>query len=160
MIQHDETVRSVRQVRLARPEEAGTLIDFQLRMAEETEGLALEPERISRGVRAVFDDPLRGGYWVAEEAGRIVGMLLTTPEWSDWRAAWVLWIQSVYVIPAVRGTGVFADLYAHQKARVEADPELCGLRLYVDRRNRGAAAVYERAGMSREHYEMFEWLKG
>ena len=148
------------EVRAARPEEAERLIDFQLRMADETEGLALDPERIARGVAAVFEDPRRGGYWVAEEAGRIVGMLLTTPEWSDWRAGLVLWIQSVYVIPEARGKGVFRDLYANQKARVEGDPDLCGLRLYVDRRNRGAAAVYERAGMSREHYEMFEWLKG
>ncbi len=148
------------EVRAARPEEADLLIGFQLAMAAETEGLALEPERIARGVRAVFADPSRGAYWVAEEAGALVGMLLTTPEWSDWRAGWVLWIQSVYVIPAARGRGVFRDLYAHQKARVEADPDLCGLRLYVDRRNGSAAAVYERAGMSREHYEMFEWLKG
>jgi GNAT superfamily N-acetyltransferase len=147
------------EVRAALPDDADRLIDFQLAMAAETEGLALEPERIARGVRAVFADRSRGVYWVAEEAGRIVGMLLTTPEWSDWRAGWVLWIQSVYVIPEARGQGVFRDMYAHQKARVESDPELCGLRLYVDRRNRSAAAVYERAGMSREHYEMFEWLK-
>ena len=72
----------------------------------------------------------------------------------------MLWIQSVYVVPEARGRGVFRELYAHQKRRVELDPDLCGLRLYVDRRNRAAAAVYERAGMSREHYEMFEWLKG
>ena len=148
------------EVRAARPDEADHLIDFQLAMAAETEGLALEPERVARGVHAVFAQPSRGAYWVAEEAGALVGMLLTTPEWSDWRAGWVLWIQSVYVIPAARGRGVFRDLYAYQKARVEADPDLCGLRLYVDRQNRGAAAVYERAGMSREHYELFEWLKG
>src|SRR6185295_1026599 len=123
-------------VRPARPDEADRLIDFQLRMADETEGLALDPERIGRGVRAVFSDPSRGAYWVAEEAGQILGMLLTTPEWSDWRAGWVLWIQSVYVIPEARGRGVFRDLYAAQKTRVEGDPDLCGLRLYVDRRNR------------------------
>ncbi len=148
-----------RILRSARPDEADQLVELQLRMAEETEGLALDPDVIGRGVRAVFDDPRRGGYHVAEEGGRIIGMLLTTPEWSDWRAGWVLWIQSVYVVPEARGTGVFADLYARQKRRVEEDPELCGLRLYVDRRNPGAAAVYQRLGMSREHYEMFEWLK-
>ena len=148
------------EVRAARPDDADRLIDFQLAMAAETEGLALDPERIARGVRAVFADPSRGSYQVAEEAGALVGMLLVTPEWSDWRAGWVLWIQSVYVVPEARGRGVFRELYAHQKRRVELDPDLCGLRLYVDRRNRAAAAVYERAGMSREHYEMFEWLKG
>lgn len=148
------------EVRAARPDEADRLIEFQLAMAAETEGLALDPERIAHGVRAVFADPSRGTYWVAERVGMLVGMLLTSPEWSDWRAGWVLWIQSVYVTPEARGIGVFRELYAFQKERVEGDPDLCGLRLYVDRRNSAAAAVYERAGMSREHYEMFEWLKG
>jgi RimJ/RimL family protein N-acetyltransferase len=32
--------------------------------------------------------------------------------------------------------------------------------LYVEKRNAAAQKVYERLGMSREHYEMFEWMKG
>ncbi len=146
-------------VRPALPEEAPELVAFQLAMAGETEGLLLDSGRVERGVRAVFADPGRGSYWVAEVAGRLVGCLLTTPEWSDWRAGWVLWIQSVYVVPEARGLGVYRALYEFQRRRVEADPELCGIRLYVDRGNAQAARVYERMGMNREHYELFEWLK-
>ena len=149
-------------VRPARPEDAATIASFQILMARETEGLELDPATVDRGVRAVFDDPAKGSYWVAEPAGpagRVIASLLTTPEWSDWRAATVLWIQSVYVLPEQRGRGVYRALYEHLRREVESSPALAGIRLYVDRRNTAAQRVYERLGMTREHYEMFEWLK-
>jgi RimJ/RimL family protein N-acetyltransferase len=43
--------------------------------------------------------------------------------------------------------------------RVEADPDLKGLRLYVDKTNQRARNVYQRCGMSRDHYDLFEWMK-
>ncbi len=148
------------EIRPARPEDAGAIVDFQLQMARETEGLELDLPAVIRGVRAVFDDPSKGEYWVAEAGGRVVSSLMTTYEWSDWRNGTVLWIQSVYVLPELRGSGVYRRMYEHLKERVQASPGLVGIRLYVDRRNTAAQRVYERVGMSREHYEMFEWMKG
>jgi len=149
-------------VRPALPKEAPTLIDFQLRMARETEGLELAPEVLTRGVHAVFADPTKGRYWVAVAAGgagRIAGGLLTTSEWSDWRNGTILWIQSVYVLPEERGHGVYRSLYETLKRTVEGSPGLAGIRLYVDRRNEAAQRAYERLGMTREHYDLYEWLK-
>lgn len=131
-------------------------------MARETEGLELDPETVDRGVGAVFADRTRGEYFVAEDAadgGRIVGCLMVTPEWSDWRNGTVLWIQSLYVVPELRGRGVYRALYEHLQARVQASPELMGIRLYADKRNTVAQRVYARLGMTREHYELFEWMK-
>jgi len=142
--------------------DASAIVDFQLRMARETEDLELDRDTVTRGVAAVLADPTKGIYWVAEREGdplRVVGSLLTTFEWSDWRDGTVLWIQSVYVVPEERGRGVYRALYEHLKRRVEEDPALKGIRLYVDKRNAAAQGVYERLGMSREHYELFEWLK-
>lgn len=147
------------EIRAARPGDAGTIVDFQLAMARETEDLELDRGTVSRGVEAVLSDPAKGAYWVAGSAGRIVGSLLTTFEWSDWRNGTVLWIQSVYVLPESRGRGVYRALYEHLRRRVEADPGLKGLRLYVDRRNTAAQRVYERLGMTSEHYLTYEWLK-
>lgn len=147
-------------VRPARREEAPTIADFQLRMARETEDLGLDPGTLAAGVEGVFAEPGRGVYWVAEEGGRVVGSLLTTYEWSDWRNATIWWIQSVYVLPESRGRGVYRRLYEHLLAAVEANPGVCGLRLYVERRNGPAQRVYERLGMTKEHYELYEWLKG
>jgi GNAT superfamily N-acetyltransferase len=149
-------------VRPALPEEAPILIDFQLRMARETEGLELDPEILARGVHAVFADPMKGRYWVAVAAaggGRIAGCLLTTYEWSDWRNGTILWIQSVYVLPEERGRGVYRFLYENLKRTVLGSPDLAGIRLYVDHRNETAQRAYERLGMSREHYDLYEWLK-
>jgi GNAT superfamily N-acetyltransferase len=150
---------SAPDIRPARPEDAATLVDFQLRMARETEGLELDLPTLTRGVQAVLDDPSRGQYWIAEAEGRVVGSLMTTYEWSDWRNGTVLWIQSVYVPPELRGSGIYRRLYEHLRERVLATPGLMGIRLYVDRRNTAAQSVYERLGMSCEHYATFEWLK-
>lgn len=136
-----------------------TIADFQVQMAWETEKLKLDPPTVLNGVSAVFDDPSKGKYWIAESGGRVVGCLLTIPEWSDWRNGTVLWIHSVYVLPPFRKFGVFKALYSHLKNLVQTGNDLRGLRLYVDKSNLNAQKVYESLGMSGEHYHLFEWLK-
>lgn len=148
------------EIRSALPEEAPALAAFQVAMAKETENLALPPDVVARGVAAVLADPGKGRYFVATEGEPILGALLVTPEWSDWRDGTWWWIQSVYVVPEARGRGVYRALYEHVRGLVETAPGLLGIRLYVDRGNRGAQAVYERLGMSRDHYDLFCWQKG
>jgi len=146
-------------VRAARADDVPAILEFQVRLASESEGLELERAAVARGVQAVFDDPAKGAYWVAEEEGRVLGALLTIPEWSDWRNATVLWIHSLYVVPEARRRGVFKALYLALKGQVERSPGLAGLRLFVDRRNRAAQRAYEALGMSQDHYCLYEWLK-
>jgi GNAT superfamily N-acetyltransferase len=147
------------RIRPAVPADADTIADFQLRMARESEGLALDLSTVRAGVGAVFDDPTKGRYWVAEADGRIVAVLLAIPEWSDWRNAAVLWIHSLYVVPEARRRGVFRRLYSHLRNLVERSPGLAGLRLYVAKRNYRAHKAYDAVGMTREHYHLYECLK-
>lgn len=135
------------------------IAESQVKMAWETENLKLDPPTVDKGVAAVFDDPSKGKYWLAEVDGQVVGCLLTVPEWSDWRNGTVLWIHSVYVHPDFRKHGVYKKLYSHLKQMVEESPDLRGLRLYVDKTNERAQKVYEALGMSGEHYHLYEWLK-
>lgn len=135
------------------------IADYQIRLAFETENLKLDPPTVQKGVEAVFDDPHKGKYWLAEVSGEVVGCLLTIPEWSEWRNGTVLWIHSVYVKPEMRQHGIYKKLYAHLKQMVETSPELRGLRLYVDKTNVKAQKVYETLGMSGEHYHLYEWMK-
>ena len=135
------------------------IADYQVKMAWETEQLKLDPPTVELGVAAVFDDPSKGKYWLAEVKGEVVGCLLTVPEWSDWRNGTVLWIHSVYVKPDFRKHGVFRKLYSHLKTMVEGSKDLRGLRLYVEKTNGPAQKVYESLGMSGEHYHLYEWLK-
>ena len=125
-------------------------------MALETEGRELHLPTLQAGVAAALADPRRGRYFVARKAGETVGTLLLTYEWSDWRNGEFWWIQSVYVVPTARGQGVFRALYAHVLAAAQADPGICGLRLYVDHQNAAARQTYAKVGMKDAGYSVFE----
>jgi GNAT superfamily N-acetyltransferase len=145
-------------IRKASSEDAPIIIDFQQKMAWETEQIILTPKIIIKGVNAVFLNPSHGQYWVAEMEGTVVASLLITYEWSDWRNTNVWWFQSVYVLPAYRRKGIFRTLYLF--IRDEADKQdVAGLRLYVETNNSKAKKTYEALGMKSEHYRMYEWLK-
>lgn len=147
-------------IRQANIHDSQPIVEFQLAMAWETEQLRLDKPTVVKGVAAVFEDPSKGTYYVAEQDGQVVGSLLTTFEWSDWRNGTVLWIQSVYVKPEFRKKSIFSKLYRHVREKVVSDPELRGIRLYADKTNTPAHSVYEHLGMTAEHYQMFEWMKG
>jgi GNAT superfamily N-acetyltransferase len=131
---------------------------FQEYMAMETENLKLDRDTVQNGVKAVFDDPSKGCYYVAELDGKVAGSLLTTWEWSDWRNCRIIWIQSLYVLPDYRNKGIFRQLYLFIKQMVEENPNIGGIRLYVDKTNFKAAEIYLRAGMNGDHYQLFEWI--
>lgn len=139
--------------------EAQSIVDFQQKMAKETENIDLDTEILTQGVKAVFKDHSKGIYYIAMVNKKVVASLLTTYEWSDWRNGCILWIQSVYVLPEYRGRGVFNEMYQHLKTMVEKSNEYLGLRLYVDITNVKAQKVYDRVGMDGEHYKMYEWFK-
>ena len=145
--------------REARVEEAPELARFQLALAKESEGLALDPAACARGVRAVFDDPAKGRWYVATLGHDMAASLLVTPEWSDWFDGTIWWVQSVYVVPVHRGRRLYSGLYGFVKALAELEPSVRGLRLYVDKRNDKAKKVYEALGMNGEHYALYEWMK-
>lgn len=134
------------------------LIRFQQNMASETEGLTLNASVLEQGVLALFDDPGKGKYYIAEENAQVAGCLMTTYEWSDWRCGTVLWIQSVYIDKAHRGKGVYRKLYEYIQGLVTPESGYRGIRLYVDRTNTDAQKVYETLGMNGSHYQVFEWM--
>lgn len=146
-------------VREARITDMPSLLDFQLKMALETENVQLEIQPLTQGMTRLLKDPGKGKYYVAEESGEIVGCLMTTFEWSEWRCGIILWIQSVYVAAPWRKKGVFKKMYQHVQQLVSDDPDLKGIRLYVDKTNAVAQKVYSGLGMNGEHYTVFEWMK-
>ncbi len=147
-------------VRPATIDDALAIIDFQLNMAMETESLTLDYPTVTRGVHAVFEDSTKGSYYVAVDDKKIIGSLMTTYEWSDWRCGTVIWIQSVYIIKNYRGQGVYKKLYQYIQQLVTPESGYRGIRLYVDKTNIPAQRVYEKLGMNGEHYQVYEWMKG
>jgi GNAT superfamily N-acetyltransferase len=145
-------------IRKANLTDAEIIIDFQQKMAWETEQMTLATDTVSKGVKAVFSDANRGQYWVAEDKGKVVASLLITYEWSDWRNCNVWWFQSVYVLPEFRRTGIFRSMFHTIKREADKDG-IAGLRLYVETNNLAAQHTYASLGMKSLHYKMYEWMK-
>lgn len=135
------------------------LFQFNLAMAKETENLDLPEDILRKGIKAGLDDPHRATYFVAIDTMEIVGSLMITPEWSDWRNSFVAWIQSVYIKPSHRRKGVYAALYQHIVNLVNSTENYGGIRLYVDKTNTNAIKTYSALGMNGEHYQLFEKMK-
>lgn len=144
-------------IRIARPEDARRVIEFNKRIALETEGRQLDHDVLASGVGAVLADPNRGFYLVAEIDGQVVGCLMITTEWSDWRNGELWWIQSVYVVAEFRRKGVFRALYKAARERAHA-ARACGFRLYVEQANAPAKTTYTGLGLSETNYNVFEQI--
>ncbi len=142
-------------IRDARTDDTARLVEFNCALAWETEELELDPSVVERGVARVLADGDKGRYFVAEIDGDVIGMLMITYEWSDWRDGLFFWIQSVYVHASNRRCGVFKTLFRHieQLSRAQG---CCGVRLYAHAHNDRAIETYERLGMRHYGYRVFE----
>jgi GNAT superfamily N-acetyltransferase len=142
-------------IRPASRHDLDVIVAGNIALADESERIRLNEGILREGVRALLEDRAPGRYWVAEHDGEVVGQLLITFEWSDWRNRMVWWIQSVYVAPIARRRGVLRALYEHAKCEAYAQGA-GGLRLYVDVTNSRAQAAYAALGMKGDHYRVFE----
>lgn len=144
-------------IRKGKIEDALTIAQFNQKMAMETENKILGDELIIPGVNRILEDAQKGHYYVAEFNEEIVGQLMITFEWSDWRNSTIWWIQSVYVKEPFRNKGIYKALYQ----KVVADAKLNGvktIRLYVEKENLTARSVYQKLGMEKSNYLMYESL--
>lgn len=144
-------------VRRANIDDAASIAQFNIDHALEIEGMNLNEEKAKQGVQAVISDETKGHYYVAEVDGKVMGSLLITFEWSDWRAAQIWWLQSVFVQPSARKNGVFKSLFEYVEHEAQANAA-CELKLYVMDNNPRAKAAYERVGMHQSRYVIFEKL--
>ena len=132
-----------------------SIVQFQAKMAMESEGTTLNLEKVTKGVTAAMNDESKGIYWVAKVNGKVIGSLMVTREWNDWNNEWYWWIQSVYVLPDYRKHGVYKAMYSTLK-EVAKENKVSQIRLYVDKTNHPAQQVYQRLGMHESHYLMYE----
>jgi GNAT superfamily N-acetyltransferase len=147
-------------IRDAAPADLATIVEFNRRLAHETEDKVLDEAILAAGVKKALADPHRLRYWVAElgSPGTIVGQAAVTEEWSDWRDGWLWWFQSVYVAEPYRGSGVFRALYQHIHNAARGNSEVIGLRLYVEDSNEAAQRTYQSLGMRPGGYSVYEEL--
>jgi ribosomal protein S18 acetylase RimI-like enzyme len=133
-------------VRPATLADAPTIAEYNRRLAIETEGKSLDPATLGAGVAAILADRNKGLYFVAEQGGEVIGQMMVTYEWSDWRNGWIWWLQSVYVRVDCRRTGVFRTLFAEVVAAAGRQRDVVAIRLYVEEENAAAQATYGSLG--------------
>ena len=144
------------RIRPATGDDLPVIVDFNARLAMETEGKALDTGRLGAGVARVLADGASGRYFLATQDDRVAGQLMLTTEWSDWRNGQFWWIQSVYVDPQDRGNGVFRQLFDHVRELARDTPGVCGLRLYFEDNNLRARDAYLRVGLAMAGYQVME----
>ena len=147
-------------IRKALIADAETVTDFNSAMAFETEGKHLDDTTITSGVENLFKHPEYGFYIVAEAGNRIVGCLLITYEWSDWRNGLIWWIQSVYVHPDFRRQGIYRQMYTFIENLASFENNVRGFRLYVEKENISAQKTYKKLGMVETVYNIYEEMLG
>ena len=142
-------------IRKATKSDIKTIAQFNINMALETENKELPQEIITKGVETLINNAHLGFYLMAEKDGKIVGSLMITTEWSDWRNGLFWWVQAVYVIEEYRRQGVYSALYDHVK-KLSKKEQVCGYRLYVEKENEIAQKTYENLGMHKTDYLLYE----
>jgi len=145
-------------IRRGTPNDWKMIVEYNRRLAEESEGKQLDLAILEAGVRSMLADETKGRYFVACQGERIVGQMMHTWEWSDWRNGHIWWLQSVYVHPEFRRRGVFRRLFEAVAAAAAADPQVVGIRLYVERENEVAQETYRRLGLRDAGYRVMEQM--
>ena len=144
-------------IRKGEKKDIDVIAKYNIAMALETENKILDDETITNGVSSIIKDKSKGQYWVMEIDSILVGQLMVTYEWSDWRNGMMWWIQSVYVEPHYRRRGVYSSLYNNLVKMAKLDSSCCGIRLYVEKENYKAQDTYKSLGMKNAGYEIMEF---
>ncbi len=146
-------------IRKALNKDIDVIARYNYNLAYETENKILDMNILTRGVEAIIKDENKGIYHVCEINGEVVGQIMYTFEWSDWRNGTFLWIQSAYVNKEFRGMGVFKALYKFIRDIADNDNNICGIRLYVEKENTIAKKTYKNIGMKECNYYIYEYDK-
>jgi GNAT superfamily N-acetyltransferase len=144
------------KIRCAQKKDAEAITAQNIALADESEHILLNHETTLAGVNALLSDEKKGFYLVAEENNTIVGQVMITVEWSDWRNKPIWWIQSVFVQKTWRKKGVFTQLL--DVVRHMANQQgVAFLRLYAHQKNKSALQVYERLGWRQDPYTIYHF---
>ena len=147
------------KIRKAEENDFEIIAEYNYNLAYETEDKKLDKDILIKGVKKILSDETKGIYHVCEVDGKVVGQIMYTYEWSDWRNGTFIWVQSVYVHKDYRGKGIFKALYNKVKEICDSSDEYVGIRLYVERENYNAQKTYQKIGMSECNYYMYEYEK-
>jgi ribosomal protein S18 acetylase RimI-like enzyme len=144
------------QIRKATTNDLPYLIDFTLNEALEAEGINIDLEHLRLGISKALEDSGKAIYWVLVDQEDVpAGSISAFLEWSDWRAGYYWWIQSLYLRPNQRGKGNALLLIEKVKTEMQKQKGL-ELRLYVHKNNQIAIKAYKKIGFENSHYQIMQ----
>ena len=143
------------KIRAATINDAEKIAKDNLLLTVESENLKINYETTLKAVKSIIKDKSKGFLIVAEENNDIVGHLMITYEWSDWRNKNIWWIQSVYVDKKHRKQGVFTKMLDHIK-NMASENNVDIIRLYAHEDNKNAIKAYEKTNMIKKPYVIYE----
>jgi GNAT superfamily N-acetyltransferase len=139
-------------LRRATSSDLETIVGFTLEEAREAECLDKDADDVRRGVSAGLEDPSVAIYWVAESRdGETVASTSVIREWSNFNGGYYWWVQSMYIAPEHRGSGL-VDLLLDKVAEEARDAGAIDLRLYAHGSNARALEAYRRCGFDETPY--------
>jgi ribosomal protein S18 acetylase RimI-like enzyme len=141
-------------VRRAKADDLERLVEFTLSEAWESEGTRLDPGKARRGIHTALEDESVALYWVIQDRqGELLGNISIVKEWSNWKAGYYWWVQSLYIRPDHRGRGLLKTLVdAVNESAVQGGA--LDLRLCVHKNNERAIKAYRKAGFVDADYRI------
>ena len=100
-------------LRRAEEKDLDVLVDFNNRLALETENRPLNLAVLRSSMKHILEDERKGVYWLACDGEKVVGQFMYVFEWSTWRDKNFMWLTDLYVLPEYRKQGVFKLLCQH-----------------------------------------------
>lgn len=146
-------------IKTASFQDLDTITDFNLRLAHETENLALNEDLLRKSMQAILSDERKGVYLLAYDGETVIGQLMYVFEWSTWRNANFMWLTDLYVLPQYRRQGAFKAFFNYVMDFYHKREDIIGLRFYVDKTNTAAVPVYKSVGWKESNYNLWEMKK-
>jgi len=142
-------------IRIAELKDAEKIAKNNVYLAKESEDLDIDYKTTYKGVKAIISDKNKGFFIVTELNRKIIGELMVTYEWSDWRSKDFWWIQSVYVDKEHRKQGIFNKMKDFI-IKLAKENNIDKVRLYVHNKNKDAINAYEKSNMKKDDYIIYK----
>lgn len=146
-------------LRRAEEKDLDILVDFNNRIALESEGHPLDLAVLRSSMKHILEDERKGIYWLACDGEKVIGQMMYVFEWSTWQDKNYMWLTDLYVLPEYRRQGVFKLLNQHLLDFYQKSPDIIGVRFYVAKTNTAVVPLYRRIGWKESKYNLWEVTK-
>ena len=150
-------------LRMATLQDLDIIIENNIKLAMEFENiedcpLKIEKQIVKKGVKRVLENENLGFYFICKEKEALIGQVLITYEWSDWRNQMIWWLHRIYVTPKWRKKGALKKIIKKLDELAEKK-NVYAMRLYLHSNNKNAIYAYEKTGWEKLPFKIYTHKK-